>query len=146
MVSLHWSRGYDMISSSDNRTGEIFRLTTLGSPRVFISSHELVDEVCNEERFGKVVTQGLKEIRNGTHDGLFTANYPPEENWAIAHRILVPAFGPLMIREMFDGKVREDTWCRSSFTLIPIRHVRHCNSTGHEMGAPRPKGTHPSNR
>ena len=65
-----------MISSSDNRTGEIFRLTTLGSPRIFISSHELVDEVCNEERFGKVVTQGLKEIRNGTHDGLFTANYP----------------------------------------------------------------------
>lgn len=60
--------------------------------------------MCNEERFGKIVTQGLKEIRNGTHDGLFTANYPGEENWAIAHRILVPAFGPLMIRGMFDGK------------------------------------------
>ncbi|KAJ5469625.1 Bifunctional cytochrome NADPH reductase [Penicillium diatomitis] len=82
--------------------GEIFRLTTLGNSRVVVSSHELVDEVCNEERFGKVVTQGLKEIRNGTHDGLFTANYPGEENWAIAHRILVPAFGPLMIRGMFD--------------------------------------------
>ena len=81
-----------MVSSSDNRTGEIFRLTTLGSPRVFISSHELVDE-----------------IRNGTHDGLFTANYPPEQNWAVAHRILVPAFGPLMIREMFDGKNQKDT-------------------------------------
>ncbi|KAJ5153069.1 Bifunctional cytochrome NADPH reductase [Penicillium canariense] len=82
--------------------GEIFRLTTLGKARVFVSSHELVDEVCNEERFGKIVTQGLQEIRNGTHDGLFTANYPGEENWAIAHRILVPAFGPLMIRGMFD--------------------------------------------
>ncbi|KAJ5692456.1 Bifunctional cytochrome NADPH reductase [Penicillium macrosclerotiorum] len=82
--------------------GPIFRLTTFGSPRVFVSSHELVDEVCDEERFGKVVTQGLKEIRNGTHDGLFTANYPGEENWAIAHRVLVPAFGPLMIRGMFD--------------------------------------------
>lgn len=68
-----------------------------------MSSHELVDEVCNEERFSKVVTAGLNEIRNGTHDGLFTANYPGEENWAVAHRVLVPAFGPLMIRGMFDG-------------------------------------------
>lgn len=50
-----------------------------------------------------MVSAGLREIRNGINDGLFTANYPGEENWAIAHRILVPAFGPLMIRGMFDG-------------------------------------------
>jgi cytochrome P450/NADPH-cytochrome P450 reductase len=79
-------------------------LTTFGRARVFISSHELVDEVCDEERFTKVVSAGLHEIRNGINDGLFTANYPGEENWAIAHRILVPAFGPLMIRGMFDGE------------------------------------------
>lgn len=72
--------------------------------RVFISSHELAEEVFNEERFSKVVSGGLQEIRNGVHDGLFTANYPGEENWAIAHRVLVPAFGPLSIRGMFDGK------------------------------------------
>lgn len=60
-----------------------------------------MDEVCNEDRFSKAVTAGLKEIRNGTHDGLFTA-HQGEENWAIAHRVLVPAFGPLMIRGMFD--------------------------------------------
>ncbi|KAJ5306149.1 hypothetical protein N7508_005164 [Penicillium antarcticum] len=82
--------------------GHIFRLTTFGKPRVFISSHELVDEVCDEERFTKIVSAGLHEIRNGVHDGLFTANYPGEENWAVAHRVLVPAFGPLMIRGMFD--------------------------------------------
>ncbi|KAJ5780581.1 hypothetical protein N7457_005741 [Penicillium paradoxum] len=82
--------------------GEIFRLTTFGRSRVFVNSHELVDEVCDEERFSKVVSAGLHEIRNGVHDGLFTANYPGEENWAIAHRVLVPAFGPLMIRGMFD--------------------------------------------
>jgi cytochrome P450/NADPH-cytochrome P450 reductase len=51
-----------------------------------------------------MVSAGLAEIRNGIHDGLFTAHYPGEENWAIAHRILVPAFGPLMIRGMFDGR------------------------------------------
>ncbi|KAJ5124323.1 uncharacterized protein N7515_008148 [Penicillium bovifimosum] len=82
--------------------GPIYRLTTFGRPRVFVNSHELVDEVCDEERFTKMVSAGLHEIRNGVHDGLFTANYPGEENWAIAHRILVPAFGPLMIRGMFD--------------------------------------------
>ena len=41
------------------------------------------------------------ELRNGIHDGLFTAqNY--EENWGIAHRVLVPAFGPIKISNMFD--------------------------------------------
>lgn len=70
-----------------------------------VSSHELVDEVCDEERFAKSVSAGLKQIRNGTHDGLFTAHYPGEENWAIAHRVLVPAFGPLAIRGMFDGEL-----------------------------------------
>lgn len=70
---------------------------------MFISSQQLVDEVFDEERFAKVVSGGLNEIRNGVHDGLFTANYPGEENWAVAHRVLVPAFGPLSIRGMFDG-------------------------------------------
>ncbi|RJE26772.1 bifunctional P-450 NADPH-P450 reductase [Aspergillus sclerotialis] len=82
--------------------GPIYRLTNFGMSRVFISSHELAEEVFNEERFSKVVSGGLNEIRNGVHDGLFTANYPGEENWAIAHRVLVPAFGPLSIRGMFD--------------------------------------------
>lgn len=84
--------------------GPIYRLVTFGKSRVLISSHDLADEVFNEERFRKAVFGGLREIRNGVHDGLFTADYPGEENWAIAHRILVPAFGPLSIRGMFDGE------------------------------------------
>lgn len=83
--------------------GPIYRLTTFGYSRVIISSVDLVNEACDEERFTKVVSGGLNEIRNGVHDGLFTAHYPGEENWALAHRILVPAFGPLSIRGMFDG-------------------------------------------
>lgn len=43
----------------------------------------------------------LEQIRNGVHDGLFTA-YPGEPNWGVAHRTLVPAFGPLGIKDMFD--------------------------------------------
>ncbi|KAL1963471.1 hypothetical protein VTN77DRAFT_8372 [Rasamsonia byssochlamydoides] len=82
--------------------GPIYRLVTLGKSRVLISSHELADEAFDEERFRKAVFSSLRQIRNGVHDGLFTAEYPGEENWAIAHRILVPAFGPLSIRSMFD--------------------------------------------
>ncbi|RAK95081.1 bifunctional cytochrome P450/NADPH--P450 reductase [Aspergillus ibericus CBS 121593] len=82
--------------------GPIFRLNIYGQSRVFVSSQELANEVCNEERFAKNVDGGLDQVRHLTHDGLFTAKYPGEENWALAHRILVPAFGPLSIRAMFD--------------------------------------------
>lgn len=37
------------------------------------------------------------------HDGLFTATGAEETNWGIAHRILVPAFAPASLRNMFDG-------------------------------------------
>lgn len=89
---------------------------------MLIASQRLLQEVCDEKRFGKLVAAGLKELRNGIRknriydspstaftdgpssnidDGLFTAqNW--ESNWGLAHRILVPAFGPLSIAAMFD--------------------------------------------
>lgn len=67
-----------------------------------ISSHELAAEVFDEERFTKKIMAGLSELRHGIHDGLFTAHMG-EENWEIAHRVLMPAFGPLNIQNMFDG-------------------------------------------
>jgi cytochrome P450/NADPH-cytochrome P450 reductase len=82
-------------------TGEIYKLQLGGGTRIFISSQALVDEICNEKRFTKVVSGALNEIRHAAHDGLFTA-HPGEHNWGIAHRILMPAFGPLPIRGMFD--------------------------------------------
>ncbi|KUJ12657.1 putative cytochrome P450 oxidoreductase OrdA-like protein [Mollisia scopiformis] len=81
--------------------GEIFKLSLGGVERLFISSHELMNEVCDEKRFSKKVSGPLEQIRNGVKDGLFTA-YPGEHNWEIAHRVLMPAFGPLSIRSMFD--------------------------------------------
>jgi cytochrome P450/NADPH-cytochrome P450 reductase len=57
--------------------------------------------VCDEKRFTKKVGAALIQIRNGVEDGLFTA-FPGEHNWDVAHRVLVPAFGPLNIRDMFD--------------------------------------------
>ncbi|EON61408.1 bifunctional P-450:NADPH-P450 reductase [Coniosporium apollinis CBS 100218] len=82
--------------------GPIYRMTITGKSRVVIGSQALMNEVSDESRFSKIVAAALEEVRNGTHDGLFTAYGPEEKNWGIAHRILIPAFGPLSIRGMFD--------------------------------------------
>jgi cytochrome P450/NADPH-cytochrome P450 reductase len=61
-----------------------------------------MDEISNEDRFQKAVIAALGQVRNGVHDGLFTAYGPQEKNWGIAHRVLLPQLGPLAIRNMFD--------------------------------------------
>ncbi|KFZ01289.1 hypothetical protein V500_00823 [Pseudogymnoascus sp. VKM F-4518 (FW-2643)] len=81
--------------------GEIFKLNLLGEERLFISSQALVNEICDEKRFEKKIGAILMQVRNGLQDGLFTAR-PGEHNWEVAHRVLMPAFGPLSMRDMFD--------------------------------------------
>jgi cytochrome P450/NADPH-cytochrome P450 reductase len=81
--------------------GPIYQLNFPGRTVVFVSTRALVDECCDEKRFGKTVGAALREIRAGVHDGLFTAK-AEEPNWGIAHRVLMPAFGPTKIQSMFD--------------------------------------------
>ncbi len=83
------------------RYGAIFKITILGYPMIWISSQLLVSEVCDETRFSKIVHSSLLELRNLAGDGLFTA-FGDEPNWGRAHRLLMPAFGPLGVRGMFD--------------------------------------------
>ncbi|KIJ39879.1 hypothetical protein M422DRAFT_32485 [Sphaerobolus stellatus SS14] len=81
--------------------GPIYQLTFPG-PRtsIFASSLELVDQLCDQKRFRKNPKGVLKEVRHLVGDGLFTA-FHGEAAWDIAHRVLVPAFGPAKIRGMF---------------------------------------------
>ncbi|OTB02422.1 hypothetical protein M426DRAFT_24748 [Hypoxylon sp. CI-4A] len=81
--------------------GEVYRLNLPGTTLVTVSTVALVDELCDDKRFEKIPNNVLNEIREALHDGLFTAN-PDEPNWGIAHRVLMPAFGPMGIRDMFD--------------------------------------------
>ncbi|KAK2037420.1 bifunctional P-450:NADPH-P450 reductase [Colletotrichum somersetense] len=81
--------------------GEIYRMRLPGQTLVVVSSYALVNEVCDEKRFHKSV-DGLREMKHGVHDGLLTA-LTEETNWGIAHRVLMPAFGPALLRVMFDG-------------------------------------------
>ena len=86
--------------------GHIFSFRALGGakPMVFVSDPALVEEMCDTERFEKVVHAALEEIRDFAGDGLFTA-YSHEPNWGVAHRILMPTFGPIAVRSMFDEMV-----------------------------------------
>ncbi|MFC4943703.1 bifunctional cytochrome P450/NADPH--P450 reductase [Pseudonocardia sp. GCM10023141] len=84
--------------------GPIFRLEILGTELIFVGSQELVDELCDEERFDKNISTPLRHVRDFAGDGLFTAE-TEEPNWGAAHRILMPAFGPAALHEMFDGMV-----------------------------------------
>jgi cytochrome P450/NADPH-cytochrome P450 reductase len=81
--------------------GPIMRLEFFGRRLILLSSQELVAEICDESRFRKSVHHTLESLRDIGRDGLFTA-YNDEPNWGKAHRILMPAFGPLGIRGMFD--------------------------------------------
>ncbi len=84
------------------RTGPIYKVTLGGRDRIFISSRELMDELCDETRFVKSIAATLLQLRSIVQDSLFTA-YHGEHNWGVAHRILMPAFGPLAVRMMFKG-------------------------------------------
>ncbi|QRV77852.1 cytochrome P450 family protein [Ceratobasidium sp. AG-Ba] len=80
--------------------GEIYKLDMLGQEVVVITSVALAQEVLDEKRFHKTLSPPLIEVDNlGT--GLFTAKHG-DPRWGIAHRILMPIFGPLSIRGMFD--------------------------------------------
>jgi cytochrome P450/NADPH-cytochrome P450 reductase len=81
--------------------GPIYKLAFPGASIHVLSSEKLVAEACDETRFAKKVHGPLREIRAFAGDGLFTA-FEQEPNWGKAHRILMPAFGPMAMRTYFD--------------------------------------------
>lgn len=89
------------INQLADQYGEIFKLSIFGRERYFVCSERLVNELCDERRFTKNVGGSLVEVRNGTGSGLFTA-FHGEHAWEVAHRILVPAFGPIGIQNMWN--------------------------------------------
>jgi cytochrome P450 / NADPH-cytochrome P450 reductase len=60
-----------------------------------------MNEICDERRFQKGISGPLTQLRNGVGGGLFTA-FNGEHDWETAHRVMVPAFGPLGIKNMYD--------------------------------------------
>ena len=73
--------------------GPIYRLVLPGGDRRYIvSGSDLVEEVCDESRFDKLVTGGLSEVRRDPlNTGLFSAD-TDNPLWLRAHNILLPSF------------------------------------------------------
>lgn len=71
--------------------GPIYELELAGVRLVIISGFDLVDELCDEQRFDKLLGPALQSGRATAGDGLFTA-WTHEPNWHKAHNILLPNF------------------------------------------------------
>lgn len=73
------------------RHGPLFYADYNGFRKLYACSADLVDELCDESRFAKNLTQSLARARPLAGDGLFTA-YHGEPNWQKAHDVLLPGF------------------------------------------------------
>jgi cytochrome P450/NADPH-cytochrome P450 reductase len=78
--------------------GPIYQSTIGGTRRIICSSAALMEEFTDERRFVKIPPPQFSGAAGAK--GLFTArNEDPD--WAQGHRILMPAFAPLSVQEMF---------------------------------------------
>jgi cytochrome P450 / NADPH-cytochrome P450 reductase len=81
--------------------GPVYQLTIRGSRSIVVSSAEVMKELVDEKQFLKMPPPALANAPGPK--GLFTAR-SDDPDWGQAHRILMPAFGPMKIEEMFDGE------------------------------------------
>ena len=92
MLSLDTSAPVQNLNRLAEELGPIYRLDMMGAPIIFVSGHDLVDELSDDKRFDKAVRGPLRRIRAVAGDGLFTAD-TTEPNWGKAHNILLQPFG-----------------------------------------------------
>ncbi|MFE3633534.1 bifunctional cytochrome P450/NADPH--P450 reductase [Streptomyces sp. NPDC059168] len=79
----------------------IYGLDIAGVEQVFVYDPDLVAEVSDETRFFKQIEKTpLQHVRDFAGAGLFTA-HQHEEEWGMAHRILLPAFSQRAMRAYY---------------------------------------------
>jgi cytochrome P450/NADPH-cytochrome P450 reductase len=119
MVSVPQPRSYPLVGNAPSidietpiqsmmqlaqELGPVYRLQFPSQTILVVGEHTLVDEVCDEARFEKIVHAPLRELRDLGGDALFTADNDAPA-WAIAHRVLMPAFSPLAMRRYWTDMV-----------------------------------------
>src|ERR1700737_4805809 len=92
MLSLDSNAPVQNLTRLAKELGPIFWLDMMGQPLVIAWGYDLVHELSDEKRFGKVVRGSLRRVRAIGGDGLFTAD-TTEPNWGKAHNILLQPFG-----------------------------------------------------
>jgi hypothetical protein len=83
--------------------GPIFKLHLGGSERVFITSHELANEVLSRKDFVKKITGTTEHLSKLIPHGILTANHG-QESWGLTRRTLNPAFTKASVKDMFPGQ------------------------------------------
>lgn len=79
----------------------IYGMDIAGIEQVFVYDPDLVAEVCDETRFFKQIEKTpLNHVRDFAGAGLFTA-HQHEEEWGMAHRVLLPAFSQRAMKSYF---------------------------------------------
>jgi cytochrome P450/NADPH-cytochrome P450 reductase len=90
---------FESLMAMARQYGPIFRLSTPAGHRLIVSGAELVEEICDDTRFDKLVGGGLANLsRGGAGAGLFTAE-TGDPLWRRAHNILL---SPFSLRSMRD--------------------------------------------
>ncbi|HEY0813166.1 MAG TPA: cytochrome P450 [Pseudonocardia sp.] len=85
--------------------GPIFALHTPTGPRYIVSGLDMVDDLCDDARFDKLVGLSQREFRK-THKsaGLFTAD-TDDPLWKSAHDILLPSFSTWAMKGYLDPMI-----------------------------------------
>jgi cytochrome P450 / NADPH-cytochrome P450 reductase len=79
--------------------GPIVRLQTPRGDVVVAAGLDMIDDLCDDERFDKFVGGGQRSVREaGRSAGLFTAD-TDDPNWSKAHNILLPNFSTQAMRD-----------------------------------------------
>jgi len=79
--------------------GPMIRLRTPVGDRFIASGLQMIDDLCDDERFDKLVGDGQKAVRSfGRSAGLFTSD-TDDPNWSKAHNILLPNFSMQAMRD-----------------------------------------------
>ncbi|MCD2191874.1 cytochrome P450 [Actinomycetospora endophytica] len=88
-----------------DRYGRIFQLHTPAGAMYIVSGLEMVQDVCDDARFDKLVGTGQRQLRE-THQsaGLFTAD-TTDPLWKSAHDILLPSFSTWAMKGYVDPMV-----------------------------------------
>jgi cytochrome P450/NADPH-cytochrome P450 reductase len=79
--------------------GPMIRLRTPAGDRFAASGLAMIDDLCDDDRFDKLVGDGQKAVRSfGRSAGLFTSD-TDDPNWSKAHNILLPNFSQQAMRD-----------------------------------------------
>lgn len=100
LEALNAEVSLDPIERLADTYGEIFQMKMGSKHTIFVASADLAAELVDERRFVKEPPAALRTVDQAR--GLFAAR-GDEPDWGQAHRILIPAMGPLKVEEMFEG-------------------------------------------